>query len=188
MMPVIRVSDATFVDLKSISTWLGTETPSKTIESLVRERMNALGLERDVDENEAELSASKGTATVFERTPGLTFTRILSAKLDGKLLGKQNWAGLLVEIIKHIKAKGVGSAQLATEVQIPTKSSAYEEEGFRFYPDIGISIQGQSAQDAWREVSRLADKHSIPVEVEFQWRDNEKAQHPGRVGIIHAGM
>ena len=25
MMPVIRISDATFIDLKSISTWLGTE-------------------------------------------------------------------------------------------------------------------------------------------------------------------
>ncbi len=188
MMPVIRISDATFVDLKSISTWLGTDTPSKTIESLVREKMDALDLERDLDEEETEIVASEGEATVFERTPGLTFTRILSAKLDGESLSKPKWAGLLIDMAKHVKAKGFVAERLATELQIPTKSDAYEEEGYRFYPELGISIQGQSAQDAWREISRLADKHRIPVEVEFQWRENEKAQHPGVVGIIRAGM
>ena len=184
MMPVIRISDATFVDLKSISTWLGTDTPSKTIEDLVREKMDALDLERDV---KTEVTASDGEVSVFDRTPGLTFTRILSAAMNGKSLSKPNWAGLLIEMAKHVKAKGFVAERLATELQIPTNSEAYEEEGYRYYPELGISVQGQSAQDAWKEVSRLADKHRIPVEVEFQWRDNEKAQHPGRVGIIRAG-
>ncbi|MGR3621055.1 T4SS efffector SepA family protein [Pseudophaeobacter sp.] len=187
MMPVIRISDATFVDLKNISTWLGADTPSKTIESLVREKMVALDLERDVDEDQIEVVAREGEATIFERTPGLTFTRILSATMEGKSLGKLNWAGLLIEMAKHVKARGFAADRLATELQIPTKPEAYEEEGYRFYPELGISVQGQSAQDAWKEVSRLADKHRIPVEVEFQWRENEKAQHPGRVGIIRAG-
>ena len=186
-MPVIRISDATFIDLKSISTWIGTDTPSKTIESLVRHKMDALDLERDVIERGAKVDASEGEATVFERTPGLTFTRILSAEMDGKSLGKPNWAGLLIEMAKHVKAKGFAAERLATELQIPTKAKAYEEEGYRFYPELGISVQGQSAQDAWREISRLADKHRVPVEVEFQWRENENAQHPGRVGIIRAG-
>lgn len=188
MMPVIRISDATFIDLKNISTWLGTDTPSKTIENLVREKMDALDLERDVNDEQTEVVAREGEATVFESTPGLTFTRILSATMNGKSLGKSNWAGLLIEMAKHVKAKGFVADRLATELQIPTNSEAYEEEGYRFYPELGISVQGQSAQDAWKEVSRLADKHGIPVEVEFQWRENEKAQHPGLVGIIRAGM
>lgn len=188
MMPVVRISDATFIDLKSISTWLGTDTPSKTIENLVREKMDALDLERDMGEEEAAVVVTEGEATVFERTPGLTFTRILSAKMGGKAVNKSNWAGLLIEMAKLMQAKGFSGNRLSTEMQIPTKSEVYEEEGYRFHPELGISIQGQSAQDAWREVSRLADKHHIPVEVEFQWRDNEKAQHPGRVGIVRAGM
>lgn len=187
MMPVVRISDATFVDLKSISTWLGTDTPSKTIENLVRDKMDALDLERDVNDEQSEVVASEGDVSVFERTPGLTFTRILSATMNGKSLSKPNWAGLLIEMAKHVKAKGFVEDRLATELQIPTNSEAYEEEGYRFYPELGISVQGQSAQDAWKEVSRLADKHRIPVEVKFQWRENEKAQHPGRVGIIRAG-
>ena len=91
-------------------------------------------------------------------------------------------------MIKHVKAKGFAADQLAKELQVPTKPSAYEDAGYKFYSELGLSVQGQSAQDAWREVSRLADKHHIPVEGEFQWRDNEKAQHPGHVGIVRAGM
>ncbi len=187
MMPVVRISDATFVDLKSIATWLGADTPSKTIERLVREKMDALDLERDAGEEMIEAAASEGEPFFFERTPGLTFTRILAANLEGQSLDRPNWVGLLIEMAKRVKAKGFTQDQLVKELQIPTKHDSYEEEGYRFYPRLGISIQGQSAQDAWKEINRLADKHRIPVEVEFQWRDNEKAQHPGRVGIIRAG-
>jgi hypothetical protein len=59
-------------------------------------------------------------------------------------------------------------------------------DGYKLQPELGISIQGQSAMDAWKEVSRLAQKHRIPVEVRFQWRDNEKAQYPGKIGVIRA--
>ena len=187
MMPVIRVSDATFIDLKSIATWLGTETPSKTIENLVREKMDALDLERDVGNEPSEVTASEGEATVFERAPGLSFTRILSAKIDGKSLDRPNWAGLLLEMVKRVKSQGMNSDRLANELQVPARSEAYEEEGYKYHPEIGISIQGQSAPDAWKEVARLADKHRVPVDVKFQWRDNDKAQYPGRIGIIRAG-
>jgi hypothetical protein len=166
----------------------GALTPSKTIESIVREKMDALDLERDVGNHPTELPESGSETTVFERAPGLSFTRILAASLNSEALEKPNWAGLLLEIIKHVKEKGITSDRLPNELQVPAKSDAYEEEGFRFYPEIGISIQGQSAPDAWKEVSRLANKHRIPVEVEFQWRDNEKAQYPGRIGIVRAGV
>ena len=78
MMTVVRLNDATFVDLKSVSTWLGTKTPSETIDLLVREKMDALDLERDAGENVAAEKATGG-ALVFEKTPGLSFTRIISA-------------------------------------------------------------------------------------------------------------
>ncbi|MDA3933635.1 MAG: hypothetical protein PF630_04815 [Gammaproteobacteria bacterium] len=72
-------------------------------------------------------------------------------------------------------------------MQIPTKVSHYTLEGYKYQPELGILIQGQSAKDAWKEVSRLAQKYCIPVEVRFQWRENVKAQHPGQVGMIGAG-
>ena len=46
--------------------------------------------------------------------------------------------------------------KLVRELHIPSKAEPYEEEGFKYHPDLGISVQGQSASDAWKEVDRLA--------------------------------
>ena len=186
MMPVVRLNDATFLDLKSIATWLGTDTPSRTIEALVREKMENLDLARDVAE-EAEGSPSGEGELTFETAPVLSFTRLLAASVNGQDLTKPNWAKLMLRVIACVKAKGYTGQKLVTELQIPAQIKPYDEEGYTHHADLGISVQGQSAQDAWKEASRLAAKHGIPVEVRFQWRDNPKAQYPGRTGILRAG-
>ena len=60
MMPVVRINDATFADLKSIAIWLGTKTPSETIDWIVRDAMDQLGMERDA---EPEATQTKATST-----------------------------------------------------------------------------------------------------------------------------
>jgi len=185
-MPVVRLNDATFVDLKCISTWMGTETPSETIVQLVREKMAALDLERDIEIG-IDPTSEISSFMEFKSTPGLSFTKVLSAEVDHKKIDKPNWAAILLGAVSSLKAKGLSGERLAEAIQIPTKTACYEEEGFRYYPDLGISIQGQSAQEAWKEVSRIADKHGIAVQVTFQWRDNEKAQYPGQKGVLRAG-
>ena len=185
-MPVIRLNDATFVDLKTISTWLGTGTPSETIDAIVREKMEALDLARDI-ENEAVCADGAEGDLVFEKAPGLSFTRILSASVDDGKPEKINWAGLLMKVIGAVKAKGLSGEKLVTELQIAARAAEYTMDGYKFYPELGISVQGQSAMDAWKEVNRLAQKFRIPVEVRFQWRDNDKAQYPGKIGVIRAG-
>lgn len=185
MMPVIRVSDATFAELKAISTWLSTDTPTATIDRLVREKLDELGLERDAAEESEALSDQD--VMQFDKTPGLSFTRLVAAKVGGAPIKKTNWANLLLTVIGAVKAKGLSGEKLVSELQVPAKAAEYSEEGYRYFPDLGISVQGQAAQDAWREVERLAKKWAIPVEVEFQWRQNDKAQHPGRTGMLRAG-
>ena len=44
MMPVIRLSDATFSELKAIATWLSAKTPSETIDRLVVRNWMSWGL------------------------------------------------------------------------------------------------------------------------------------------------
>lgn len=46
--------------LKSISTWFGTKTPSDTIDRIVRDVMDQLGIERDGEAGEAILTTSGG--------------------------------------------------------------------------------------------------------------------------------
>jgi hypothetical protein len=185
MMPVIRLSDATFSELKTIATWLGASKPSEAIDRLVREKLDQLGLERDTAD-EAELD-SHDEVMKFDKTPGLSFTRITAAKIGGVPIKKMNWANLLLETIASVKAKGLSGAKLVSELQVPAKPTKYSSDGYTYHPQLGISVQGQSAQEAWKEVERIANKWAIPVEVEFQWRQNENALHPGRSAFLRAG-
>jgi len=99
-----------------------------------------------------------------------------------------NWASLRVSVVAAAKAKGLTGEKLVAELQVPAKAFSYDEEGCKFYAELGIAVQGQSAQDAWKEVRRLADKFAIPVDVRFQWAENPKSQHPGKIGVIRAGQ
>ncbi len=185
-MPVVRINDAAFGDLKTLSTWFGTKTPAETIDRMVRDAMDQLGLERDHDADEAVVTTATG-AMEFERVPGLSFTKPLSAKINGKSIAAPRWAGILTTMIAQGKAKGLQGEALVRELNIPAKTGKHEDEGFRYLPALGISVQGQSAADAWKETDRLAKHWGIPVIVEFRWRQNPKAQFPGRTGILRSG-
>ena len=183
MMPVIRINDAAFSSLKLIAKWLEIDTPAQTIDKLVTNEMERLGLERDSEKE----SGMEDGILIFEKAPGLSFTRILSASINRQKLIKTNWAGLLLEVIHKIHAKGLEGKRLVRELNVPAKIGRYEDEGYKFHSSLDISVQGQSASDAWKEIDRLAEKHGIQVELEFQWRDNDKAEHPNRIGKMKAG-
>lgn len=186
MMPVVRINEATFADLSTLKTWFGTKTPSETIDRIVREAMENLGMERDDLPANVATTASDG-ALHFDATPGLTFTKPLSASINGKSVHGMRWSAILLTMIAHVKAKGLEGDKLVRELAIPAKVEQCDKEGFKYHPDLGISVQGQSAADAWKEVDRLANKWRIPVKVEFRWRENQKAQYPGKTGVLHSG-
>ena len=174
-MPVVRLNDGTFDDLSVIARWTNVKSPVEAIELIVREKMDSLGLERDVDG--APRVHTAGAA------PGLSFTRVLSATVDGRSLSPANWANLLIATIEAVSRKlGVAGKELSQHLQVRARPGRHEDEGFKFQERLGISVQGQSAQDAWKEVDRLARKYGVPVEVEFQWYDNPKASRPGQTG------
>jgi hypothetical protein len=186
MMPVVRINDATFADLKSLATWFGTKTPSETIDRIVQETMEQLGMERDEEPDEG-VSTTRDGAMKFDRAPGLTFTKPLAASVNGKPIHSPRWSAILLTMIAQVKAKGFEGERLVRELAVPAKAALYEDEGFKYYADLGISVQGQSASDAWKEVDRLARKWRIPVSVEFRWRQNPKAQYPGKIGVLRSG-
>jgi hypothetical protein len=51
-------------------------------------------------------------------------------------------------------------------------------------PEIGISIQGVDAGHAWEYALRLAIPYEFPVKAEIEWRNNDKAVHPGERGVM----
>lgn len=187
MMPVIRINDAAFAGLKSISLWWGTKTPAETLDRVIRETMEQLGLEQD-DEGDDTIVTS-GNVMQFESSPGLSFTKPLKVTINGKSLQSPRWSSILLTTIAAVKSKaGVEGEKLVRELGVPAKAERYERDGFKFHKNLGISVQGQSASDVWKEVSRLAQRHRIPVTVEFWWRQNPKARFPGKTGSLKAGL
>jgi hypothetical protein len=164
-----------------MSTWFSTKTPAETFERVVTEMMDQLGLERD---DEVETAPASEGVMKFTTAPGLSFTRVLFATVAAFPVDKPNWANTLIAVIRFVQQSGCEGEELVLELQVPARDGVYDEEGFRYHPELRISIQGQSATDAWREIHRLAQKWKIPVTVRFQWRDNPKAQHPGKVAEI----
>jgi len=186
MVPVVRLNDATFADLSTLKTWFATKTPSETIDRIVKEAMEQLGMERD-EEPEAALTITNDGAIEFDAAPGLSFTKPLSASIDGKRILNPRWSSILIAMIAQVKAKGHEGRKLVDQLQVPAKALRYEEDGFKYYPDLGISVQGQSATDAWKEIDRIAKAWGVRVKVEFWWRRNSKAQYPGKTGILCSG-
>lgn len=58
------------------------------------------------------------------------------------------------------------------------------DQGFCYHSDIGVSIQGVAADIAWQNTLNLAERLQVPVQVEFEWRQNEHAAHPGKRASI----
>lgn len=186
LMPVLRINDATFADLSTLRTWFGTKTPSETIDRIVKEAMEQLGMERDA-EPESAVTVSNDGAMEFDTAPGLSFTKPLSASIDSKHIPNPRWSSLLIAMITQVMTKGHEGKKLVEQLEVPAKAERYEDDGFKYHPDLGISVQGQSATDAWKEIDRLAKAWGIAVKVEFWWRRNPKAQYPGKTGILRSG-
>lgn len=116
-----------------------------------------------------------------ERPPSLLHTRV-----RGEFVGTpfSNWNDLLR--IAHIhafkEARSFEELRKMTRAQI--RKGSYSDEGYRFVPEIGISIQGVDADHAWEYALRLAVHLKVPLNVEIEWRNNDKAAHPGERGVM----
>ena len=186
MMPVVRISDAMFADLSTLATWFKAETPSQAIEKVVAEAMEKYGLERDAFDDSASAPAP-GLALPTTPTPGLTHTKLLKASVDNKPMENPKWNGVIWALLEVMKRRGMAPEQIVSALNIPARVGRFEENGFSFHPELGLSFQGQSAQNAWKEIQRLAPLFKVDVEVSFEWRKNPKALHPGEKGKLRAG-
>jgi len=81
-----------------------------------------------------------------------------------------------------LEARSFDELRKVTRAQI--RKGSYSNEGYKFVPEIGISIQGVDADHAWEYSLRLAIHVKVPVKAEIEWRNNDKAAHPGERGVM----
>ncbi len=116
-----------------------------------------------------------------KRPPSLLHTRVRG---EFGTTPFSNWNDMLR--IAHIRAfKEAGAfEELRKMTRAQIRKGAYSDEGYRFVPEIGVSIQGVDAGHAWEYALRLAIHLKVPVKAEIEWRHNDNAAHPGERGIM----
>src|SRR5271166_475280 len=118
--------------------------------------------------------------------PSLTHTKVLAAEFCGRPLehGQANWNGLLNVAVREAKGRSKSAADLKQLIVIPYVEGRKEDEGYRFLPEIGLSIQGQDANGGWKAACHIARKLGVAAAATFVWREKEGAAFPGVTGQL----
>jgi len=177
MAPSVELSPSTFIRLQAHAVPL-----VDTIESVINRLLDTFETKGGVpvagEEGENVRQFNPHTP------PDLTHTKVLAVEFDGKALerGDANWNGLLNAAVRKAKGKAKSAADLKRLLAVNFVEGSKADEGYRFLSDIGLSVQGQDANGAWRAARHVAQQVGCPLTVTFVWREKEGAAFPGAMG------
>jgi len=116
--------------------------------------------------------------------PNLSHTTPRRAQVDGHALskGETYWNPIMFAVITAAAKKGTSAEDLLDLLTIPSVKGKKEGSGYRYLPGAGISVQGQDANNAWKQTYRVASSIGIHVQVVFVWQDTPKAAMPNITG------
>lgn len=118
------------------------------------------------------------------KNPGdLRFTKITEGRIG--LEHETGWSDLVKAGIRIAQAKGISFHDLKRHLSINIREEPLDQNGFRWEPELKLSIQGFEARKAAETIFRLAKLTSEELYVKFYWRETEGAAHPGEDGVIH---
>ncbi|HWB06591.1 MAG TPA: hypothetical protein VG796_26435 [Verrucomicrobiales bacterium] len=88
--------------------------------------------------------------------------------------------------VAHIEAfKKAGSfEELRKVTRARIRLGAKSDEGYRYLPDVNLSVQGVDADHAWHYSVSLASYLKVQVRARVEWRQKEGAAHPGKSAEI----
>lgn len=116
--------------------------------------------------------------------PSLAHSKVTFASCNGQEVRAPSWNALLYQVLRTIHGLG-GPVQRATEkANVNVVTGSKTDDGYHYLPDIGISVQGQDSNGAWRAVAQLARTRNLSIEVHFLWRHKQGAALPGDKGVF----
>ena len=163
-----------------------------TFDSVINRGLDALemrGSTVHVDETQAQMHVEKINPLNGKFPPNLAHTIIKSAEVAGvPLRPNQNyWNKILHALVRAEIHSGKDPEEIVRMTNANCVLGRKTDDGYRHLEDIGISIQGQDSNGAWRAIQHLADVTSCPVKIEFFWQENPKAAFPSQSGVLEAG-
>ncbi len=169
MAKQIEISDWAY---EAISAMMSKDdTAASVISRLVKAKLPLEDMGADTRSHNTELNFH------LAGVPDLSFTNVISVKLNGQKIATNKWNSVRNEVIKLGLKENINLADVSSIGMIKGEKT---DGGYKFYEQMGISIQGQSANDCWKACSDICSLIDATIEVLVQWRDNEKAAYPGQ--------
>ena len=120
--------------------------------------------------------------------PSLRHTTVYRAKVNGREVDTAKWTNVRQSLIEiALSEPAFGEPRLLRSRQMNAVKGAKSDKGYKYYPVLGISVQGQDANRAWQAAASLADALSVPVKVWFEWENRADAAYPGKRGLLTIG-
>ncbi|MFC1552986.1 T4SS efffector SepA family protein [Candidatus Latescibacterota bacterium] len=183
MSPIIRIPETVYDKLQSIAEPF-IDTPASVIERIVdyyEVSCDSSTLTRDLKNKRYMLE--QGVLSLNpENPPSLIHTRIIKARVGD--YNSYKWNDLVRAAHKMAMVKTGSIEDLARISTSRIMKGCFTESGYKYYKDIGMSIQGVNSNEAWKDTLNLAQKLDINVEVIFEWRNKRGASNPGKKGMF----
>ena len=182
MMPTINVSDSVLAELASLARPFVDHEPQDVIRRLVEHyRSSATSVEAPM----AEIAGVKVCQP--DAPPNMSFTRLKSFKVDGANVVEKSdlyWNPILFALVamspKKLKPDELKKHLIVNYVD----GEGDQSKGYRFIPEVGLSVQGSDANTVWRAIFALVKAMGLSMDVEFVWEDKPKAAFPNATGTF----
>ncbi len=180
MTPSVEISPQTFTRLQAHAIPL-----VDNIESVINRFIDYYEAKSGTPVVESSGDAESSNTRQFSpfNPPDLTHTKVLAVEFNGKPLdGRTNWGSLLIAAIREAKAKAKSISDFKKLIVVNFVERQKEDEGYKFYSDMGISVQGQDANYSWKGACHIAQQLGCSLHVTFVWREKEGAAFAGVTG------
>lgn len=188
-MPTIEISTDTMQRLQSIATPF-TDTPDTVIQRLLSTSAAAAVAAPAISVPTAPGAPIKddGRTMLFDwqNPPQLAHTTVVQVTLNGEAFAKGDcyWNTIMVRVIKAAFGHGLDANQIVSKLFVNAAIGQKTDNGYKFLPDIGISVQGQDSNGGFRQSFDLAHKMGFKLEVHFRWQNKAEAAFPNKNGVF----
>lgn len=187
-MPTAEISDLTTSRLQAIAVPLVDTFDTVIARLLDHWDVTKSDQPKVVKPGEATGMKEDGRTMVFDPAtpPQLNFTTCIQVIINGKKLAKGEgyWNTMMNTMIREVYAKGHNAQAIYDMLFVNAEVGEKTENGYKYLEDVGLSVQGQDSNAAFRQAYQLAALNGITFEVWFKWQDNEKAAYPNREAVL----
>jgi hypothetical protein len=174
-MPKADIPQDLFDELGALAEPFVDREPADVIRRLVNDAKAKLARKQEKEE---------GSGAVYSTLtpPDLSFTKVLTAKIGGEAMPNPNWNRMMDHVIQVAAKKLKDADALSKLILAKHVKGEKTDQGYEYFPDAKVSVQGQDSNNAWRTTAHILKELGSTAEVTFVWNDNPKAAKPGQVG------